>query len=296
MANENRIGGIIPALVTPYSPDGTISVSALRAIVELCVSQGVGGFYACGSTAEAFLLSEEERMLVAETVVEAAGGRVPVIVHVGSISTAQAVRLARHAASCGAAAVSSIPPFYYNFRLDEIKAHYRAIIDSVDLPLIIYNFPAFSGVTLDSTTARDLLTNPRVLGIKHTSKDMFQLERMKQLRPDLVVLNGHDEVHLAGIAMGADGAVGSTFNILADRFVAISDHFVGGRLQEASALQRGVNGIVEVLISVGVFNGIKFLLKEAYGIEAGQCRSPFLPLTADQKKTLWTAWQAAGVQ
>jgi len=291
MSNSFRIGGIIPALVTPYSADGNVAPAALRSIVELCMSHGAGGFYACGSTAEAFLLSEDERRAVAETVVNSVAGRLPVIVHVGSISTAQAIRLAKHAESVGATAISSIPPFYYNFRLDEIKAYYRAIIESVDLPLIIYNFPAFSGVKLDTTTARDLLTDPRVVGIKHTSMDMFQLERMKQLRPDLVVLNGHDEVHLAGTAMGADGAVGSTFNILTDRFVAITEAYAAGRVSEAIARQNRVNGLIEALVGVGVFNGIKFILKEAYGIDAGQCRSPFLPLTEEQKKNLRSAWQ-----
>lgn len=273
---REKLHGIFPALVTPYAENGTINRSSIRKIVELNLRKGVQGFYACGSTGEAFLLTQEERKTVLEAVVESVAGRAAVIAHIGNIGTDAALSLARHAKEVGADAISSIPPFYYGFRIQEVKRYYLDLVEETGLPLLVYNFPALTGVTLDARNAGDLLEHPLIAGVKHTSMDLYQLERMKQLRRDLVVFNGYDEVFLAGLAMGADGAIGSTFNVIAGHFIAIERSYREQRMLEAARLQKEVNGFIEVLVSVGVFNGIKAVLGHL-GIETGWCRRPFLP-------------------
>lgn len=283
--NAKNIGGIIPALITPFEESGAVSESSLRKLVDRDIDAGVGGFYVGGSTGEAFLLTVEERRRIIEIVVDEAGGRVPIIYHVGSISTDEAVALARHGAKVGADAISAIPPFYYKFSFAEIKAHYYELADATDLPFIVYNFPAFSGVDLDTARAGELFAHSNIAGIKHTSKDLYMLERMKTRFPDVTILNGHDEVLLSALIAGADGAVGSTYNVLARIFVELSAAFHSGDIARARSLQTEANEMIQVFIEAGNYPSLKYLLTRL-GIPCGTCRKPFAPLTDDAKRSL----------
>lgn len=287
-----RFGGIIPALITPYQHDGEVHERSLVRIVREAMDAGVDGFYVGGSTGEAFLLTYRERTRLFEIVVDEVAGACPVICHVGAVGTREAVELGLHARSCGADAVSAVPPFYYAFSLDEIKAHYIAIADAVELPLILYNFPALTGVTLDSATVGQLFAHPWISGIKHTSPDLYQLERMKSAHPGLSILNGHDEVFLASLALGADGAIGSTYNFMADVFIRMRRLYECGDTAGAYSLQQRANRIISTLQQVGVFRGIKHIL-EGRGIECGGCRAPFRTLTESERRAIDEVMQEA---
>jgi N-acetylneuraminate lyase len=277
--------GIIPALMTPFDKSNRINESVLRELVELNIDKGVVGFYVCGSSAEAFLMDLEERKQVLEIVADQVAGRVLLICHVGNISTWSALELADHAKATGADAISSIPPFYYKFTEAEIKAYYRELMAHIDLPMIIYNFPDFSGVSLNSSNASDLFLEKQVMGIKHTSNDMFEIDKLKALSKEITVFSGYDECWISALAMGADGAIGSTYNVMAEKAISIQRLFQEGNIEEARAIQSVLNKIISTLIEVGVFSGLKYLL-ELQGIEAGVCRSPFAPLTDQQKEIL----------
>ncbi len=280
-----QIKGIIPALITPYASDGSVNRASLEALVEKTLADGVDGFYVAGSTAETFLLSNDERKKLIEIVTSCINGRAFVICHVGSISTATAVEFARHAASVGVDAVSAIPPFYYNFTTQEIVGYYQDIASATNLPLILYNFPAFSGVTIDHVSAPELFSDPRIIGIKHTSLNLHQLERIKQANPDFICLSGHDEVFLPALSVGADGAIGSTYNFMAGLFVDIRNAFQSGDMARARQLQNIANDVIDRVSAAGVFSATKFLL-ELSGISCGPCRKPFKPLTEAQQQSL----------
>lgn len=280
-----RFDGIIPALITPFDENDRIDEAVLRKLVELNIEKGVTGFYCCGSSAEAFLMSMEERKRAFEIVADQVAGRVSLICHVGNISSWSALELAEHAKETGADAISSIPPFYYKFTEEEIKAYYRELMAHIDLPMIIYNFPDFSGVSLNSSNAADLFLEKQVMGIKHTSNDMFEIDKIKSLSENLTVFSGYDECWISALAMGADGAIGSTFNVMAEKAIVIQRLFREGNIEEARKIQSVVNKIIIALIEVGVFNGIKYLL-QLQGIEAGVSRAPFVPLTDKQKDVL----------
>ena len=251
------------------------------------IDQGVDGFYVMGSTGECFLLDEQERMDALKLVVSAVRGRATVVAHIGSVSTRQAVRLAGHAALVGADAISSVPPFYYKYSFDGILSHYRTIVDAVPLPMIIYNFPALSGVTFTMDQLRQFAEDPRIVGVKHTSMDLFQLERIHTLIPRFALFSGHDEVFLAGLAMGAQGAIGSTFNIMAPKFLRILRLFRANRIAEAQAEQNSANQVIAALVEAGVFPGIKYFLDKR-GLICHGCRTPMSNLTADQQRLLDT--------
>ncbi|MCL1951693.1 MAG: dihydrodipicolinate synthase family protein, partial [Oscillospiraceae bacterium] len=176
--NMKDLQGVFPALITPFDTDGQVNEDALRQLVRLGLRQGVSGFYVGGSSAEAFLLTQEERRRILETVTDEAAGEAAIIAHVGCMSTGQAIELARHAEACGADAVSSVAPFYYPFSFEELKRYYLDILDSCGLPMVVYNFPGASGVSLKLEQMAELVAHPRVIGVKHTSSDYFLLERL----------------------------------------------------------------------------------------------------------------------
>jgi N-acetylneuraminate lyase len=280
-----NLKGIFPALLTPFKEDGSLNEDSLRKLVVANMAKGITGFYVCGSTAEVFLLKPEERKRILEIVTDEVKGKAAIICHVGAINTEWSIEYAKHAASLGVDAVSSIPPFYYPFSADEIISYYIDIVSAVELPMIVYNFPAFSGVTMTMDRIKALREHKNVIGIKHTSTDLFQIDSMKRSYPALIVFNGYDEIFLGGLSMGADGGIGSTYNVMAEKFVGIKQYFDSGRIEEAQRLQTEADDVIRVLASMNIFSAEKYLLT-LQGIPFGECRRPFQPLKEGEKKRL----------
>lgn len=277
--------GIYAALVIPYTPDGKVNYNELGRLVNHLIDNGIDGFYVNGSTGEAFLLTEDERYRILETVVDANAGRKKVICHVGSISTDQAIRFTQHAEKSGADANSAISPFYYKFSKPEIVQYYHDIMNNTSLPMFIYNFPNFSGFSLSEDVLDELTTHKNLAGVKFTSSDFFLLERIKTNHPDLVVWNGFDEMLCAGLIMGADGAIGSTYNCMALIVHKIYDCFKNGDIDKAQKYQCIVNTVIKAICNNGVFASVKAIL-EFDGFVFNGCRKPFAPITENGRQEL----------
>lgn len=275
--------GVISALVTPFRSDGSVNLDALQALAELQIRQGVHGFYVSGTTGEAVLQSVDERKQVLATFAQAVAGRSKLIAHVGAVSTADTITLAHAAANSGYHAVSAIAPFYYEFSREELLAHYRKLAEATPLPLIVYNFPAKTPRPLSFSDLILLLDHPKIIGIKHTSQNLYQLERLKQARPGAFVYNGFDEMFVGGVAMGADGAIGTTYNFMGDLFVAAWAAMQRQDLATASKLQTRANHVIDMLIEVGVIPATKAILKHM-GVDCGTCRAPFRALDSAEEK------------
>ena len=276
--------GIFTALLTPFDRNDKINEKALEKLIQYNLAMGVTGFYVCGSTGEAFLLSTEERKQVME-LVKACAPHAALIAHVGSISETEAESLAAYAQELHYDAISSVAPFYYHFSFEEIKNYYYRIAESTELPMLVYHFPICSGVSMGIDEMSQFLENDRFMGIKFTSNDFFTLEQCKARFPDKVVYNDFDEMFLSGLAMGADGGIGSTYNFMADKFVAMQRLFSENRIQEAQKLQKEANHIITLLCQIGVMQAEKEVLNQL-GFEFGECRRPFAPPTEEQKKLI----------
>ena len=275
--------GIYPALPTPMAADGEINYANLRKLVDFVIAQGVDGLYVGGSTAESFLLTEDERKKIAETVLYQAAGRVKVIVHTGAGGTDAALRLSKHARANGADAISSVPPIYFKYTTEEIIGYYLDLIELSDMPLVVYNIPAFTGINMTQGAIRELFKHPRVVALKHTNTNMYELERLLAHNPLLIALNGYDEAFLSGLSMGASGMIVSTVNFMAKKFITLRDAFLRGKQEEALKLQSEVNEVVETMVEVGVFNAVKYAMT-LRGVDCGSCRGPFKPLTDSDKE------------
>ena len=285
------ISGLFAASVTPYKSDGTINFSALEALMRRNISEGAAGFFAGGSSGECFMLSESERVAVFEAAC-AFRGETNIIAHVGAVSTSEAIRYAKAAKGFGAQYISATPPFYYGFSNAQIAQFFYDVVNAVDMPIMVYNFPGNTGkvFNLKDPDIRGLLSSDAVWGIKHTDYNLFGLERIREINPNLVIMNGYDETMVAGLALGAVGSVGSTFNVMLPHYLKIYNAFLAGERDTALALQTKANNIMEAFCNVGLIAAIKYVLKEQ-GIDAGVPRKPFVPLTPEQEGYIREALQ-----
>ncbi len=271
--------GVMPALLTPFNDQQQLDTQSLRQLVRFNIAQGMDGLYVGGSTGEAFVQSIAERQEVLEIVAEEAKGKLTLIAHVGTVSTHESQQLARAASRFGYNAVSAVTPFYYPFSFEEHCDHYRGIIDSAEgLPMVVYNIPALSGVKLSLDQINTLVTLPGVGALKQTSGDLFQMEQIRRAHPDLVLYNGYDEIFASGLLAGADGGIGSTYNIMGWRYQGIVNALKEGDIATAQALQTKCNEVIDLLIKVGVFRGLKTVLHYMGVIDVPLCRKPFAPV------------------
>jgi 4-hydroxy-tetrahydrodipicolinate synthase len=209
--------GVLPALITPFTGDGdAIDAQALAAIVDRLVGAGVGGLVPGGSTGEFTTLTNAERRRLVEVTVEAAGGRVPVVAGTGALSTRDTVELSVHAEQAGAAAVMIVPPFYDAPSWPELLAHYTAVADAIDVPIMYYNLPSASGVKLTAAQLREL----PVACLKDTGGDaVAATELIQSGGPTL--LNGWDTLTFAALAAGVRAVVWGVASIVPEQCVEL---------------------------------------------------------------------------
>lgn len=278
--------GIFTALLTPFKDDYSINEASLKKLVEFNLEKGINGFYVGGSTGEGLIMTSDERKEVFRIVKEAAGDKVPLIAHCGSISTDEAISMAKTAEALGYDAVSAVAPLYYGFSFPAIRKYYDDIVSSVNIPMVVYNFPNGSGVTFTADYAAEMFKDERYMGIKHTSADLYTLHQFKQkIERPVTVFNGFDEMCLGGLAMGADGAIGSTYNFMGDKFIKIFNAFNAGDMETAQAIQTEANEIIAEMIKYTVLPCEKAIMTHL-GIDCGPCRRPFLPLTKEADEAM----------
>ncbi|MDE7348088.1 MAG: N-acetylneuraminate lyase [Clostridia bacterium] len=280
--NKAKFKGVFSALLTPYTADGKINGKSVKQIVDFNLEKGINGFYVGGSTGEGMLLTVEERKELFKYAAESNAGRGTMIAHVGTINTNHAIDMAKYAQDMGYDAISAVAPFYYGFSYEAIKGYYYDIANSVDIPMIMYNFPNANGFQFNKERAEDMFKNKKFIGIKHTTSDLFALQQFKTMECDPLVYNGFDEMLVAGLSMGADGGIGSTYNFMPQKYVDMFRLFNEGDIKQAQKIQFEANEIITMLIKYGVFATEKGILEEM-GIEMGGCRKPFTELSAEGK-------------
>lgn len=283
--NENKFTGIFPALFTAFNEDGAINENAIESLINMNLKRGVKGFYVGGSSAETFLMTVEERMLVLRLCSEIVGGRATMIAQVGDASEDKALRLASFARLCGYDAVSAVTPFYYKFTFSNIKNYYRDIAGESGLPLFIYHIPALTGINFTLDQVMELMEPDYVAGIKYTCNDLYTFERVRSAYPQKTTMFGVDEMLLSGLALGADGAIGTTYNYMPEKAVGIANALADGNLAEARRLQSEINTVLCCLHKIGLFEGSKALLR-MMGLDVGYCRRPFGRLSEDAQNML----------
>lgn len=268
--------GVFPALITPFDTKGNINCAALEEIVEWHLACEVNGFYVCGTTGEGLLLTNEERNMVARTVIKAASGRVTVIVHVGALSTKNAVELAKSAEDMGADAISTVPPILFGVGDQKcLIGHYERIAEASQLPLLAYYLPTFMG-ELSMIEIKHILDIDNVLGVKFSSYDLFQMRRIVEKFTNKVVFSGNDEVFFPALTMGAWGSIGLTLNFMPQIYVAIYKAFQSKNMAEGMRLQGFANKIIGIIFDIYSPAAAKAILNHI-GFNVGIPRRPLRP-------------------
>jgi 4-hydroxy-tetrahydrodipicolinate synthase len=209
--------GVLPALLTPFTDDGSaIDTGALAAIVERLIGAGVAGLVPGGSTGEFTTLTHPERRELIETTVEAAAGRVPVVAGTGALSTRETVELSVHAEQAGAAAVMIVPPFYDALSWRELLAHYTAVAEAIEIPIMYYNLPSASGVKLTAAQLREL----PITCLKDTGGDAVAATEVIQTGGP-TLLNGWDTLTFAALAAGVRAVVWGVASIVPEQCVEL---------------------------------------------------------------------------
>ncbi len=290
--------GIYAAQLVPYAADGEVLEKSLIAMVERNITVGkVDGLYIGGSTGETFLSDTSAKRKVLELAAATNAGRVSIIAQIGSINVREAESLARLAATLGYTAISAVTPYYYKFSFPEIRDYYIRLAEAANLPMIVYSIPAFTGTSFDIEQSRKLFEHPLIAGFKYTSGDLFTMERLINAFPDRIVFSGYDELLLCGRALGAFGAIGSTYNLFSKLAKTIWNETGAGNLALARAAQAKLNSAIQELIKLGLYQALKEIIGLS-GIDTGTVLPPFAPLTPKQRglaRTLGKKLQTQGL-
>lgn len=299
MAGTARLTGLIAATFTPMHPDGAVNLDLIPPLVEHLIATGVKGLYVNGSTGEGPSLTTAERRAVAEAYVQAASGRIPVIVHVGHDSLAEARGLATHAAEIGATAVAAMPPAYFKCGTMEALVSTVAHIAeaSPQLPFFYYHIPALNGYRfsmvefLQTAPARI----PNLAGIKFSDPNLCEYQACLEFdggRYD--ILFGVDEMLLGAVAVGSKGAVGSTYNFAAPVYLKAIEAYRAGDVAQARAHHSRAVSLVRTVIAYGGQPALKTMMS-FLGLDCGPSRLPLVSLSADQKEALRRDVEKLGV-
>jgi N-acetylneuraminate lyase len=296
---QMRLKGLVAAPFTPFRRDGGVDLPVIESLAHSLVINKVGGAFVCGTTGEGISMSTAERMRVAARWQACAGAKLRVIVHVGHTSLADCRALAAHAQKIGVAAVGCMAPFGFKpARAQELVDFCAEVAAAAPgLPFYYYHFPGLSGVTIPAFDVLRLAADriPNLAGIKFTHMNLMDYAacvRWDGGRFD--ILFGCDEMMLGGLAMGATGAIGSTFNYAAPVYHRIMAAFAGGDLSTARKEQARANAMIEVLIRFGGMPPAGKTFMRLIGLDCGPVRLPLYPLTDAQAETLRAEAAAAG--
>ncbi|MBX8576340.1 MULTISPECIES: 4-hydroxy-tetrahydrodipicolinate synthase [Pseudomonas] len=272
--------GIIPALVTPFTDDQQLDEQALRGLIENLLQAGVHGLFVLGTNGEFFTLSESEKLKIARITVEAAAGRVPVVVGTGAFATHEVIELNKKMIDVGADALSIITPYFNAISQSELIKHYTAIADASELPLMMYNIPAKTGMSIGIGAVATLSQHPKIKGIKDSAGNFDALVQMMKYRSDdFAVFAGTDSLIYWNLLAGGDGAIAATANAVPDVVMSIWNNFQSGNHEAARAAQEALRPLRDAF-ALGTMPVVLKTATQLLNVPVGPCRSPVQPLDA----------------
>lgn len=283
----SKYKGIFPAFYACYDDNGAVSPERVRALTEYFIDKGVTGLYVGGSSGECIYQSVAERRLILENVVAAAGGRAVIIAHVACNNTKDSMELARHAESLGVDAIAAIPPIYFHLPPYAIAKYWNDISSAApNTDFIIYNIPQLAGVALNGELLREMLKNPRVIGVKNSSMPIQDIEMWRD--EGAVVFNGPDEQLASGLVAGAIGGIGGTYGVMPELYLKIYELINKGDFLTAREIQDECCHIIYKMCSCrgNMYAVIKGILRANGGPDIGGVREPLFDLQEEDMQTV----------
>ena len=271
-----HIKGVLTAIVTPFDPSGDVCIQRLRAQVQRQMKFD-NGIFCNGTNGEFFVLSRSEKLLVTETCVNEVNGKVPVVAHIGEISTATTIKLGKAVAAMGVDAVSVIAPFFVPLKQNELIYHYSAIADAVPVPVFLYNIPGRTGNTIEPATAAKLAEHPNIIGIKDSAGSYESLkgflDAVKDI-PNFDVLSGPDHLAHQGFVDGCSACISGLANVSPEGVSLIWKHFRDGNIEKSKAAQDFISGLRKDLYAVAFAPAAVKKAAVLLGEDVGESRYP----------------------
>ncbi len=285
----NPFGRVLTAMVTPMSPGGAIDEKGVESLVEHLVDTGHDGLVVNGTTGESSTLTDDESIEIVRQVIELSDGRATVVAGCGSNDTAHAVAMARRAADAGADALLLVSPYYNKPTQAGLVAHCRAVADATDLPVMLYDIPARTGIPFTTETLATLAEHPRILAVKDAKGDLWATTQVLATT-DLLVFSGEDALTLPLLSLGAVGTVSVVGHVAGARYAAMVAAVEGGDLAEARSIHESLVPVVEALMntSQGAIMS-KAALVELGIIESAAVRLPLVESPPEHLEKLRTA-------
>ena len=277
--NIEKYQGIIPAFYACYDAEGGISPEGVRALTRWFIDKGVKGLYVGGSSGECIYQSKEERKVVLENVMAEAKGKLTIIAHVACNNTADSQELAAHAESLGVDAIASIPPIYFHLPPYAIAKYWNDISAAApNTDFIIYNIPQLAGVALNVPLLKEMLKNPRCIGVKNSSMPTQDIQMWRD--EGAIVFNGPDEQLISGLVMGATGGIGGTYGAMPELYIKLYECVKSGDLATALEIQNDCCRIIYKLCSGhgNMYGMIKEVLRKMGCPDCGSVRAPLAEL------------------
>lgn len=249
---SKRITGVLTAIVTPFDGQGEFNPTALRAQIQRQMRYG-NGIFCNGTNGEFFVLHTDEKVAVTETCVDEVAGKVPVVGHIGEISTRETIKLGKRIAALGVDAVSVITPYFIPLKQEELIAHYRAVADALTVPVFLYNIPARTGNTLTPETVRILADHPNIIGIKDSAGSYESLNGFLQAAKDIPnfdVLNGPDSLIHQGFVEGCSACISGLANVAPEPISQIWHRFHAGDIDGSRQAQEQVSELRKTLYAI----------------------------------------------
>ena len=279
MKDITKYQGIFPAFYACYDAEGGINPEAVRALTRWFIEKGVKGVYVGGSSGECIYQSKEERKVVLENVMAEAKGKLTVIAHVACNNTADSQELAAHAESLGVDAIASIPPIYFHLPPYAIAKYWNDISAAApNTDFIIYNIPQLAGVALNVPLLKEMLKNPRCIGVKNSSMPTQDIQMWRD--EGAIVFNGPDEQLISGLVMGATGGIGGTYGAMPELYVKLFECVKSGDMATALEIQNDCCRIIYKLCSGhgNMYGMIKEVLRKMGCPDCGSVRAPLAEL------------------
>lgn len=287
--------GSIPALVTPFR-GGAFDAPAFKRLVDWQIDAGTSALVPCGTTGESPTLGFDEHYRVIDCCIEAAAGRVPVIAGCGSNDTATAIRHMRHAQAAGADAALVVAPYYNRPTQDGLLAHFRALAEASDLPIVVYNVPGRTVTDISAETMCKLAEIPSVVAIKDASGDLARVTVQRAgAGHDFCQLSGNDDLWLPHAAMGGVGCISVTANVAPRLCAGFAAACAAGDWTRALALHDRLFALHKAMFSDASPGPVKYALSRIHDWFDPEVRLPIIPASAASRAAVDAALEAAGV-
>ncbi len=279
-----KLEGVFTALVTPFNDEGAVDEKCLRDLVDFQIAKGISGLVPVGTTGESPTLNHQEHDKVIETVIEQTDKRVPVIAGTGSNSTAEAIRLTKHAKEAGADLSLQVAPYYNKPSQEGFYRHFMAIADAIDMPMVVYNIPGRSGKNIENSTMLKLADHPNIVAVKEASGSIPQVMDLCLKKPDdFTILSGDDNLGLPIIACGGRGIISVASNIIPEEMEELVRSANAGNFEKAREMHYQLLPFFKALfidtnpvpVKYGCF--LKGMMKEVY-------RLPLCGMSDEYKK------------